>query len=1116
MNDPQSLERLAAAIAALERQRATLGDAAVDMAVAALREQLPAQASESAVQQLKQVSVLFAAAVSPAGLEQRLDPEDTEVLVGGALARFTTIVQAHQGQVLQYAGDSLLAVFGTPAVREDDAERAVHAGLAILAEARTQAVLQVLQVRVGVHTGAVLLGGGVDGDNSIRGITVNLAARMEQTAPPGALRISQASWRQVRGRFELLAQPPLFVKGHDEPLLTYLVQGPRALPHGPAERGVAGVATPLVGRALPLSRLQQVYTTLCMADGLQCVAVVGDAGLGKTRLVAELQQWTAAQARGALWLQALASEQRQRQPYAMLRALIAGHIGLLDSDPPALAREKWRSALAPLLPHPADAALLGHLLGLDFADDAEVQSLRGDTRQLRDRAFFHASQWLRALARSGTPLIALFDDLHWADDGTLDFIAHLLARHTDLPLLVLGLTRPTLDERGRAPLHTTLRIELEPLDAQHAGELAGALLARLETLPESAPRPTGTSSAPRGGSSRPAEPDRLETLHTLIAEQAEGNPFYMEELVNMLLDQGVIVSDAGDGDRWQFQPERLRSVTVPGTLVGVLQARLDTLPAPERRAAQLASVVGYRFWDHSLVALGLPMPQALQGLAERGLVRPQPQSSLEGLQEWAFKHHTLHQVAYDSVLRRTRRAVHAQVAHWLLGLPGAAPADLVAEHLERGGEPAQALEQWQRAAESAAARYAHAPALAHAERALALAPADELQRRYTLTLLRCRVLALQSERAQLDPALDTLLALARQLGDTVQLSEALSQRSRYCFDGGDMLQAAALAQQAVDVVAAGAPAAAGRARAALAQCLSRLGRHEAAQRESATALALARAGGATAHEGMILNDMGMRADEQGDHGAAMALYEQALRCHREVGNRNNEGGTLSNLGYAALMLGDYEAACAQFEQARELFAHIGQRQNEAITLINLGIARLNQGRPADALAQAQPAARMLRATGDRWAEGAALRLLGQAALALHDTALALQQLRASAALFDEIGLPHLALEAVGGLAEEALLRGDLAAALAHVERVLAGQAAGVSLDGTEEPMRLQLACWRVLHTAQDPRAAPLLQAAHLTLQERAARIADAARRQAYLHDVPHHRALVAAFAGLRA
>jgi class 3 adenylate cyclase/tetratricopeptide (TPR) repeat protein len=1091
------IESLEAAIGALQRQRGTLGDAAVDAAVSALQSQLAAQRAGAAVQQLRQVSVLFADIVGSTSLIRQLDPEETHAVMDGALARFADIVRAHRGRVLQYAGDSLLAVFGTPAAHEDDAERAVLAGLAIGAAARTlSAQLQAARghecfdVRVGIHTGGVLLGGGVDRDNSIRGLTVNIAARMEQTAPAGGLRISQDTWRQVRGRFDMAEQPPLLVKGSDTPLVTYLVQGPRSRRDGLAGRGVAGVSTRLVGRSPQFVQLQQAYAALCPGaggdSGLRCITLVGDAGHGKSRLVAEFRRWTEVQPGGALWLQALASEQRSNQPYGMLRALLAAVSGELEDEPAPQARQRWLAAVTPLLRSEGDAALLGHLLGLEFAEHAEVRSLLADARQLRDRGFFHASQLLRALAAQagpGRPLVALFDDLHWADDGTLDFIAHLSATHADLPLLLLGLTRPTLAERRPDWQPAAQQLPITPLDAHSADELVDALL------------------APLGGV--PAQ------LRKILTEGAEGIPFYMEELVNMLLDQGVIASD---GAAWQFHAERLQALKVPATLVGVLQARLDALPAEARALAQRASVVGYRFRDDGLAALSTVPEGALQALVDRDLV--QPQDGPAGFGEFSFKHHTLHQVVYDSVLRRDKRQWHAQAARWLLGLPGSTPHDQVADHFERGDEPALALAHWQLAAETAASRYANAQALASADRALTLVPAEDLRRRHGLTLLRCRVLHLLSERKPLAGELDRLLALAQQLDDAALQTDALTRRGCYHYDGGDVVLAMDLARQAVALAPEAVPVEGARAHALLAQCLSRLGRRDEAQVESASALRLAQTAGSAQHEGIILNDMGMRADEAGDHGAAMDLYRQALERHRHVGQRSNEGGTLSNLGYAALMLGDYATAVAQFEQARELFAHTGHRQNEGITLINLGIAQLHQQQPAAALQQAHRAHRLLQAAGIRWADGAALRLIGQAALALGDIAMAVEHLAASRDLFDALGMRDLALEPMAGLALAAMQQGDNATALRQVMQMLERMDAGVSLAGTEDPMGVQLACYLVLDAANAPRAQQVIESAHAALMARSVRIGDASQRHTYLHQVPSHRGVLTAWTAL--
>ena len=1082
--------RIEQAMAALQAQRATMGDELLALAMAPLKARLDSLQDSSADRQLRHATVLFTDIVGSTSLGESLDPEDIGEVMDGALARFTTLVEQLHGRVLQYAGDSLLALFGASSSHEDDSERAVRAGLAILdAGQALAAALEArhgragFNVRVGVHTGDVLVGGGVDGDNSVRGQTVNIAARMEQTAPPGGLRISQDTYRHVRGKFKLQEQPPLQVKGCSEPLRSYLVQGLQPQPDWMATRGVDGLVTPLIGRDGQLARLQAVWDDLQDApqDGLRCATVIGDAGLGKSRLVAEFRSRIGPLPGAVRWLEAHAAEQHMRRPYQMLRTMLGTPIGMLDSDPAPQARARWLDAVVPLLGNRSDAAVLGHLLGLDFSAEPELRSLRSQARQLHDRAFFHAGQLLAAWAQQHGPLIAWLDDLHWVDDGTLDFFEDLMRRRTDLPLLVLALSRPSLYER-RPDWDTAsqrpLRIDLLPLAPDEAGELARVLLDRLAAPPQH--------------------------LHDLLTQRAEGNPFYMEELVNMLLDRRVIQVDA---EGWHYQAQRMQALKTPTTLIGVLQARLDTLDENTRRTAQLASVIGFRFWDDALLALGAPAGQALKSLVARELVLPQHPSSLEGATEFSFKHHTLHQVAYDTVLKRHKPALHTKVARWLLSLPGSTPFDLVAEHAERGGESALAADCWQRAAEAAASGYANAQALAHAERALALAAPDDLLRRYALTLLRCRVLQVMSDRDRLGRELDALAALADTTGDAGRKSEALRCQARNHYDCGEATLALDIARQALLVDPEGAV----DSRALVARCLLRLGRHAAAEAESLAALALARSQGDLANEGRILNDLGMLTLERGDPGAAAPLYEQALAHHQAVGNQANEGGTLNNLGYVALMLGDYAAAALTFGQARALFARIGHRQNEGIAHVNLAMAQLLQGQAAAAKSEARAAVALLQASADRWAQGAALRVIGQASLAQGDTDGAQAAFTASRDLYHDLHLPHLALEAIAGLAAVALARGQTARALDQVETILAQRAAGLSLEGTEEPARIQLICHQVLVAADDGRADAVLREACEALLSRAERITDPARRRTFLQAVPYHRELLAAW-----
>lgn len=1106
---------IAAAIAALEARRDLLGSGVVDTALRALREQqaqrdaqressreamreAPAAAGE---QQLRQVSVLFADVVDSTAFSQRLDPEEVHQVMDGALARLSALVRAHEGQVLQYAGDSLLAAFGTPHAREDDAERALLAGLAILAEGRVLArgVSQRyghegFALRVGVHTGPVLLGGGVDGEHTIRGHTVNIAARMEQSAPPGALRISHDTWRHVRGLFDVQTQPPLQVKGQAEPMLTYLVERVRPRSERRVLRGVDGIdETPMVNRLQELAALQSAYQQVRGGgpSALTSLLLVGEAGIGKSRLGSEFRRRLASQVPASAWLEAHAGERDSGQPYGLLREVFMRWLGILDSDTLPLARRKWLDGMAPLLRSEGDAAVLGHLMGLDFSEHAELRGLIGDARQLRDRGFFHAAQALRAMAPPGEPLLLLLDDLQWADEGTLDFIEQLQAAHGDMRLLLIGLTRPTLYERRpgwQRALPSARRVDMLPLDGDCSNALANALLRRLPEVP-------------------PA-------LRALITQGAEGNPFFMEELVNMLIDQGVIVPGA---QGWQLLAERLQGLALPSTLTGVLQARLDALPGDELHLLQLAAVVGPVFWDDALRALGVVALGALHALVERELVVAREGSSLEGRREFAFRHHSLQQVAYERLLKRFKRPAHAQVALWLAAQPGAAP-ELVAEHFERGGELTLALDHWQHAAEAAHGRYALAEALQHAERALALVPAHADARRWALLYLKVRVLDHLGAHEALAGALDQLQAVADASGQKTWQVHVLERRGRYHYESGDALAALQSAEQAIALAGETADGGDGAdaectvsAHALRVFALGRLGRHAEARAAAAQALARARAAGLVRTEAAVLNEIGNYLIDEGDFGAAIEHLNQALLLHRRAADKLNEGGTLANLAFAAMTLGDYATAQQQFNQARALCAAIGQRRNEGVIHVNLGLVLLNLGQAAAAQAHARQALALLRASGSRWGEAAALRVAGQAGLALGEGAAAEQLLHDSREVFDQLKLPHLAIEAMAALAAAALVRGELVQAQAEVEGILARLAAGAGLEGTDEPLRILLVCWQVLHAAGDARASAQLAAAWQELSLRAERIGDAQRRQDFLQAVPFHRQIVEAW-----
>lgn len=1104
MTEEQQLE---AGIAALEAQRAVLGEAVVAIAGAPLRAKLEALRARrhDGEQQLKQVTVLFVDTTGSTAMSRRLDPEDVHRVLDGALARYTTIVQQHQGRVLQYTGDGLLAAFGADQACEDDPERAIRAGLDILQAAR-QLAEQVhsehgvlgFGVRVGADTGPVLLGGGVDGDGSIRGNVVNMAARMEQSAPPGGLRIHHDTYRHVRGVFSVTQEPPLLVKGSDVPLTTYLVHGTKPRAFRVVTRGIDGVQTRMVAREFELEQLQEAFGALFGAPRLHIVHIVGEAGLGKSRLLHEFENWAEAQPQAFCWFRGRAEPLTHKRPFGLLRNVFAWRLQIADDDDAETAMRKLCEGVAPLFDTEgeAQAHLLGQLIGLDFSQSPHVQGIAADARQLRNRGFHAAAEVLRLTARQqGAPALLLLDDLHWADDASLDFLNYLAQVARDEALLMLCMTRQPLFERRPdwallASGHQ--RIMLQPLDTRGSRELAGVLLQRLDPVPAA--------------------------LRELVIAGAEGNPFYMEELVRMLIDDGAIVTG---GERWRVDPEKLLSAHVPATLTGVLQSRLDSLPPAEKRALQQAAVIGLVFWDSALASLDATSVTALPALVQRGLVVPRQHARFEGQREYAFKHQILHQVTYEGVLKRQRRELHAGVAAWLAQFGGeraSAALGPAAEHYERAGDTANACACFARAAEDAAARYANDAMLGFAARALALASADDHVTRWKVLSLREAHLLTQGDRAAHTADLETLSALAEMLADTPRRITVQRRRAAAARAAGDFVASEAAIRQGM---ALAQPLAASTQAVALynglADALIGQGHYDQARDAAEQGLELAHVLCDRGGESQLINALGLIAMEQGDLTVAAEHFERGLQMVRELGDRAAEGLRLSNLGSVYPRLGDYARARKCLERGLQVAREVGKRDDEALLLLNMASVAHLQGDETGALTYAQAAFDGALGSGQRDLEAFALLVAGHAELGLGRCDAAR---RAYADCRDRLESLRMrrqqVLDPVSGLARVALAQGDLSVALREVELLMAHVVDGGTFDGTEEPMLLPLTCWRVLHAAGDVRAAPVLAAAMDELQAQAARIVDAQARHAFLEKVPHHREIVAAWEQHRA
>ena len=1091
-----SAEQVEAAIAALEAQRGVLGDAIAEMALTPLREKLAlarthARASE---QRLKPVTVLFMDVVGSTDLSQQLDPEDVHAVMDTALERLTAVVHARRGRVLQYAGDSLLAVFGADQALEDDPERAVRAGLAMievapLLAARFQAEhgLSGFNVRVGLNTGPVLLGGGVDAEGSIRGITVNIAARMEQTAPPGSVRISHDTYRHVRGMFEVEPQAPIVVKGITEPVRSYLVRRAKPRAFRVANRGLDGVETRMVGRDPELKRLIETFESVCDERSLALVTVIGDAGLGKSRLGSEFAHCLELRHEPLCFFQGRPQPYGNNVPYGLLRDLLASRFEILDGDSQVTAKAKLAEGLGPVLGDraPEQTALIGQLIGLDFDADPHIAGIANEAKQIRDRAFHALAQYFRLLhQQTGAPLVLLLDDLHWADEGSLDFVNHLTQAARDLPLMVLNMTRSTLFERR--PLWGSgqsnhERIELAPLSRRGSRELVDALLSRLEAVPAA--------------------------LRDLLTTSAEGNPYFVEELVGMLIDDGVIVTGP---EQWRVVADKLLDVHVPPTLAGVLQARIDGLPPGEKSALQQASVIGHVFWDEALRRIAASAPDALDGLMRRELAYGRETSAFEGTHEFVFKHHVLHQVTYESVLKRDKREHHRQTADWLVVRSSDRASEyfgLIAEHYERAGDTVNAVNYLRKAGEDAAASYASAAALDYLARALALVSPDDTATRFALLLTRRGVLSNTGRRAEQAEDVAALEALAERL-DGVHRARAAGLRAAHALVTGDYRGVCTAAARAVaHADAAGARGAALQARLNWARALQFQGDYAGAEDQITQSLALAREFGEKRFESTTLAQLGIVAFQRGGYGMARGYFQQALDLARALGDRAVESSVINNLSETERMLGHYPAAFKLLEAGRRVSREIGQRVTDAYLLCNMAHIAFLQDRPADAIELSDQASAAAQHLNDPDLRASLLSTRGHALAALGRAEDAAASYRESAAIYREIGRTTMPPEPIAGLARLALARGTVDEAMRLIAEVVTHFDAGGTVDGTEDPMWIHLTCHRVLAAAGSPRAGQFLRRSHELLMLRAEPLAPD-ERETFLGNVPSHRAIM--------
>jgi class 3 adenylate cyclase/tetratricopeptide (TPR) repeat protein len=604
-------------------------------------------AAASVREERKIVTVLFADLAGFTSRSETLDPEDVRAFLLPYYEVLTSQITRHGGHVDRFLGDGVMALFGAPVAHEDDPERAVRAALRILE--RIPRLGLDLHVRLGINTGSVLFAAGSGGerDDAVTGDAVNTAARLQALAPMDGVVVGEATYRATTHLFAYDTLEPTLVKGKAEPIGIFRPTAPLAYPAGELH----AETTPFVGRDLELALLTGLFERARATPSLELATIVGEPGLGKSRLVRELAWHVEALPELVTWRVGRCLPYGDGISVWALGEIVKGHAGILDTDDQATLAAKLEAVLVE--PDPSMRVWmkdrLAPLVGLETSTEPPAQ----------EEAFTAWRRFLEQIAQGG-PTVLVVEDLHWADDTLVAFLSHLVDHTAGLPLLLVTTARPELEERHPAWLSRTRR----------------STVLSLAALPDRA------MTTLVGGSLPDASPALLAT----VLDRAGGSPLYAEQLAAMLRDRVLPIAGGV-----------LDEEAIPASIAALLAARIDALPADAKAVLLDASVIGKTFWSGAVVALsgGLPadLEPALTELARRELIRPVYPSTMAGEAEYTFWHALLRDVAYGELTRGARLARHRATAAWITDRAGAAigeDAEIVVAHLDRALELAAA------------------------------------------------------------------------------------------------------------------------------------------------------------------------------------------------------------------------------------------------------------------------------------------------------------------------------------------------------------------------------------------------------------------------------------------
>jgi predicted ATPase/class 3 adenylate cyclase len=994
------------------------------------------KAGIEAAGQRRIVTVLFTDLSGYTSLSEKMDQEDLYELVQGFIHEMINEVYKYEGIVDKLTGDGLMALFGAPIAHENNAERAVRAALDMQADVvKMSRKLKEehgyeISMRVGLHSGIVVVGG-IGSDLLMNytaiGDTVNLAHRIMEAAAPGTILVSEPVYRQVRALFDLQQISMLNPKGITRPVPAFRVVNLKEKPG--LVRGVEGLRAPMIGRERELNELKAALGALTSRRKGQLALILGEAGLGKSRLTREFR--SALEGQPVRILEGQSVAYRKSLSYWIFLDMLANFLGVTARTPAEQVRDRLAQTLFQAMGGAAVETLpyFEYLMSLHISDPAAAQRMQYlDAGQLRQQIFLAARNLFLAEARR-QPLLLIFEDLHWADETSLELLSFLAESLNQAPIFILGISRFI----SNGPMQKGIDYAQQHFPAQyHCIQLQNLSPAQTERLMLELL----------------AIPEMPGGLQQKILERSGGVPFYLEEILRMLIDKGAIYREA---DHWRAVPG-MEAVfqNVPDSLEGLILARFDRLDPLQRRVLQVASVIGKSF--------GLPLLEqvmralssedidpAVVELAEREFILPTPG---EPAADYSFRHVLMTEAIYNTMLRKERAGLHGQVGDALETLQGGrteSQVELLARHYSRSPRLEKALHYLILAGQKAARGYANAQAQSAFEEALELlpkighSPSQEVE--VYLGLGDIGVLTGEYVKARMyyQRALESNRADGSAAGISLERSSVLRRIGATLERQGEYdsaLEALTAAESQLQGIGPEACVEHARILNDTGWIHFRRGNPDQAEQLLKDALALLDGGDRYDVIASIYNRLGGVYYQKDNLDMAANYVQKSLALREAIGDVVAVARSYNNLGLIGWKIGRWDSAVENLNRSVELHANLGDVEGMIELHANLGLLQLDRGNLFDSRKHIEESLEKASQIGHSYHIGLNYLYLSRLYLQTEDWNTAGEYAQRAMQVFENLGGSDHLVDVYTNLGSAALGNGDLESAGSWAERAL--------------------------------------------------------------------------------